>query len=246
MALITGFVPVEQGVAAWVSLDRDARSRRAGGDPRSLSQIMADTFIERLTGQANAAAVPVEIGLTLTVDSLLRRSDNTPATLPGYGPIPAEFARELAGVRGEPDDLGPVAAEARVFIRRILTDPIDHTVVSVDTRRRRFDGALARYLLARDQHCRMPYCTAPIRHLDHVTPWRDGGPTTAANGQGLCERHSYVKEVPGWKIRVVEPKRPAASTDGRATVTPDARPGRHTTITTTPTGHTYQSHAPPA
>jgi hypothetical protein len=73
MALITGFVPVEQGVAAWSSLDRDARSRRAGGDPRSLSQIMADTFIERLTGQANAAAVPVEIGLTLTTDSLLRR-----------------------------------------------------------------------------------------------------------------------------------------------------------------------------
>jgi Domain of unknown function (DUF222) len=29
MALITGFVPVAQGVAAWASLDRDARTRRA-------------------------------------------------------------------------------------------------------------------------------------------------------------------------------------------------------------------------
>ncbi|MDX6365439.1 MAG: hypothetical protein QOK30_515, partial [Nocardioidaceae bacterium] len=65
MALVSGCVPVEQGVAAWASLDRAARSRRANGDPRSLSQLRADTFIERLTGQATATAVPVEIGLTV-------------------------------------------------------------------------------------------------------------------------------------------------------------------------------------
>ncbi|MDX6318373.1 MAG: hypothetical protein QOD35_1773, partial [Nocardioidaceae bacterium] len=159
-------------------------------------------------------------------------ADDTPATLPGYGPLPATFARDLTGTGpGEdaPSDGPP--QRARVFIRRILTDPIGHTVVAVDTRRRRFDGPLARYLMARDQHCRIPYCTAPIRHLDHITPWRDGGPTTATNGQGLCERHSYTKEAPGWHVRVIEPD-PATS--------------RHTTITCTPTGHTYQSQAPPA
>jgi hypothetical protein len=279
MALVSGFVPVEQGVAAWATLDRDARARRAAGDPRSRGQIMADTFIERLTGQATATAVPVEIGLTMTPDALLgvaARDDangtdgaggaagSDVATLPGYGPIPAAFARDLAGMdadaateagdaaevsrlrptadvathdveTGDVDSgdvgTGGVAKRARVFIRRILTDPIDQTVVAVDTGRRRFDGALARYLMARDQHCRMPYCTAPIRHLDHVRPWRDRGPTTAANGQGLCERHSYVKEAPGWHVRVVEP----------------AGPGRwvHSTIITTPTGHTYRSQAPP-
>jgi hypothetical protein len=279
MALVSGFVPVEQGVAAWATLDRDARARRAAGDPRSRGQIMADTFIERLTGQATATAVPVEIGLTMTTDALLgvaARDDangtdgaggaagSDVATLPGYGPIPAAFARDLAGMdadaateagdaaevsrlrptadvathdveTGDVDSgdvgTGGVAKRARVFIRRILTDPIDQTVVAVDTGRRRFDGALARYLMARDQHCRMPYCTAPIRHLDHVRPWRDRGPTTAANGQGLCERHSYVKEAPGWHVRVVEP----------------AGPGRwvHSTIITTPTGHTYRSQAPP-
>jgi hypothetical protein len=254
MALVTGFVPVEQGVAAWAALDRDARARRANGDPRSRGQIMADTFIERLTGQTTAPAVPVEIGLTMPADALLGAGD-TPATLPGYGPLPAAFARDLAGMspdggteagdasagsgvpltddRGNADDSsGGVAQRTRVFIRRILTDPVDSTVVAVDTRRRRFDGPLARYLIARDQHCRMPYCTAPIRHLDHITPWRDGGPTTATNGQGLCERHSYTKEAPGWHVRVIEP-------DG---------PGRpvHTTIIITPTGHTYRSQAPPA
>jgi hypothetical protein len=287
MALVSGFVPVEQGVAAWATLDRDARARRAAGDPRSRGQIMADTFIERLTGQATATAVPVEIGLTMTTDALLgvaARDDangtdgaggaagSDVATLPGYGPIPAAFARDLAkigtdgaaagdacdategsGVRPTHDvgnagvrnigvrnagvgssdvGCGGVADRAQVFIRRILTDPIDQTVVAVDTRRRRFDGPLARYLMARDQHCRMPYCTAPIRHLDHIVPHRAGGPTTAANGQGLCERHSYVKETPGWHVRVVEPDGPGRSV--------------HSTIITTPTGHTYRSQAPPA
>jgi hypothetical protein len=240
MALLTGFVPVEQGVAAWASLDRDARTRRANGDLRSLSQLRADTFIQRLTGQATATAVPVEISLTLTTDALLgpdARADSadpaasTVATLPGYGPIPAQFARDLAAADPEGDAPDPLADRARVFIRRILTDPIAHTVVTVDTHRRRFDGPLARYLTARDQHCRTPYCTAPIRHLDHIQPWRDGGPTTAANGQGLCERHSYVKEAPGWHVRVIEP---------------DLGRSRHTTIICTPTGHTYQSQAPPA
>jgi hypothetical protein len=287
MALLSGFVPCEQGVAAWAALDRDARARRAAGDPRSRGQIMADTFIERLTGQATATAVPVEIGLTMTTDALLgvaARDDangtdgaggaagSDVATLPGYGPIPAAFARDLAkigtdgaaagdacdategsGVRPTHDvgnagvrnigvrnagvgssdvGCGGVADRAQVFIRRILTDPIDQTVVAVDTRRRRFDGPLARYLMARDQHCRMPYCTAPIRHLDHIVPHRAGGPTTAANGQGLCERHSYVKETPGWHVRVVEPDGPGRSV--------------HSTIITTPTGHTYRSQAPPA
>jgi hypothetical protein len=268
MALVSGCVPVEQGVAAWASLDRDARTRRAAGDPRSLSQLRADTFIERLTGQATATAVPVEIGLTVPLDALLETGapEQSPdpagsavATIPGYGPIPAEFARDLAGIGidgeagdvtagtgGGPTDVGcggagcsDVADRATVFIRRILTDPIDHTVVAVDTRRRRFDGAVARYLIARDQHCRIPYCTAPIRHLDHITPWRDGGPTTATNGQGLCERHSYTKEAPGWQVRVIEP----GSTPGEGPPSPHLR---HTTLITTPTGHTYQSQAPPA
>lgn len=75
MALVTGCVPVVQGVAAWAALDRDARARRAAGDPRSRGQLRADTFIERLTGQATATAVPVEIGLTVPIDALLGAGD---------------------------------------------------------------------------------------------------------------------------------------------------------------------------
>ena len=49
---------------------------------------MSDTLVERVTGQSFAAAVPLEIGLVMTENALLGRTE-TPAQLPGYGPIPA-------------------------------------------------------------------------------------------------------------------------------------------------------------
>lgn len=57
MASVTGPVPGEQGVAAWANLDAYARMRKTSGDPRSVDQIRADTFVERLTGQTTADAV---------------------------------------------------------------------------------------------------------------------------------------------------------------------------------------------
>ncbi|MGH8969587.1 MAG: HNH endonuclease, partial [Actinomycetes bacterium] len=77
--------------------------------------------------------------------------------------------------------------------------------------------------------CRTPWCDAPIRHADHVTGHAAGGPTTAGNGQGLCEACNYTKQAPGWRAREH----------------PDSGPGDHLVETTTPTGHTYPSRPPP-
>ena len=68
---------------------------------------------------------------------------------------------------------------------------------------------------------------APVRHVDHPVPRRAGGPSTALNGQGLCEACNYAKESPGWRQRPVS-----------GPVDP------HTVEITTPTGHTYRSRAP--
>jgi hypothetical protein len=84
-----------------------------------------------------------------------------------------------------------------------------------------------RFILLRDQSCRTPWCDAPIQHLDHVTASRANGTTTATNGQGLCEACNYAKAAPGWLAHTVR-----------------AGPG-HTVRTTTPTGHSYDSTAPP-
>jgi len=55
-----------------------------------VDQIRADTFVERLTGQVTADAVPVTIGLTMSTDALLD-DDEAAAVLDGFGPIPAEL-----------------------------------------------------------------------------------------------------------------------------------------------------------
>lgn len=78
---------------------------------------------------------------------------------------------------------------------------------------------------ARDgDRCRESYCDAPIRHVDHVRRWADGGRTEFDNGRGLCAFHNHVREVRGWRAEVA---------DGIVT-------------TTTPTGTGYVSVIGPA
>ncbi len=216
MSRVCGLLPVAQGVAAWASLRASARSIKAAGDARTESQIMADLFVERLTGQPTAAAVPVEIQLVMTPDSLLGSSQR-PARI-GAEVVPAATARDLAAHPGAP-----------TWLRRLFTDPVTGCATTADPRRRRFGAADARLIRLRDQHCRHPGCDGSISDHDHVRRAADGGPTTSANGQGLCEAHNLVKEMPGWQSRVRDP-----------------RPGRHTVELSTPTGHTYRSQAPPA
>jgi hypothetical protein len=212
MTYLTGFLPVEQGVACQVALQRHADSLRSRGDQRSRGQIMADTLVERVTGQASADAALAEIQLVMTDQALIGDSDE-PARVPGFGPIPAAIAR------------GIVRAADRAWIRRLYTTPDRSALVAMDSGRRPFAGGLRRFLIARDDTCRTPWCDAPIRHLDHVVPIAEGGPTTADNGQGLCEACNYAKEAVGWRA-----ERP---------------PGTHHEVeTTTPTGHRYRSRAP--
>ncbi|MBW8730786.1 MAG: HNH endonuclease [Terrabacter sp.] len=122
---------------------------------------------------------------------------------------------------------------AKVWVRRLFTHPSTGTLVAMDSARRLFPSALRRFVMTRDGTCRTPWCDAPIAHADHVEPHADGGPTSAANGQGLCVRCNLVKEEPGWGSEVVH--------DGLGLT--DAR--THTVRTTTPTGHRYGSTAPP-
>jgi hypothetical protein len=173
---------------------------------------MADTLVERLTGHTTASAVPVEINLVMT-DRTLLAGDHEPAHLDGYGPIPAALARDL------------VRDADKTWVRRLFTRPTDGSLVAMESRRRLFDGLLRKFLILRDQTCRNSWCDAVVRHADHIVPVTDGGPTSADNGQGLCEACNYTKQQSGWTARRI--------------------PGsRHPIQITTPTGHTYLTHAP--
>ena len=92
MTYLTGLLPVAQGVAVFAALNQAADSRRVAGDQRSRGQIMADTLVERVTGQAAAGEVSVEVQVVMT-DRTLLAGQEEPAYLHGYGVVPAAWAR---------------------------------------------------------------------------------------------------------------------------------------------------------
>ncbi len=224
MVYLTALVPMAQGVQAYAQLKAHAETAKAGGDERGVGQIMADTLIERTTGRdpGHAGDVPVTINLLVSDQTLLAGGDQPGVVLEGapagVGTVPAPVARHLAAHAIDTDT---------AWLRSIYVNPHGRLVATTSTSRFHPQG-LASLLRAREQGiCASPWCDAPIRHLDHVTPHTDGGPTSLDNGQGLCARCNHAKQAPGWSQKTTH------------------LDGRHAVETITPTGHTYVSIAPP-
>ena len=203
-----------------------ARSSAAPGDADITESAPAD--------HAPGSAVPtgcddgaphaggaIDLQLVMTDRALLDGND-APAHVTGYGPIPAALARHLIATSTDRSDR-PDASAAKAFLRRLFTDPDTGQLVAMDSKAREFPAGARRFLIARDQICRTPWCDAPIRHIDHIDPAARGGPTTIGNGQGLCANCNYSKQSPGWAARM---------------------DGDHTIVTTTPTAHTACSPPP--
>ncbi|TPG18000.1 HNH endonuclease [Pedococcus bigeumensis] len=226
MTYLSGLLPVAQGVATYAALDRRARELMAAGDRRGRGQIMADTLVERVTGQSSAAAVPIEVNLVMPAGTLLGASDE-PAEVAGQGPISAETARALLAASAH--------TEALVWFRRMLTSVDGAQLVGLESRRRLFPEGIKRFLALRDKTCRTPWCDAPIRHHDHVVAAGRDGPTTAANGQGLCVACNQAKEALGWSAAVV----------AEGGVDPAGAVGPHRVRLRTPTGHAYDATGAP-
>lgn len=94
-AYVNAYLPAEQAALCWHALHDHARSLRAAGDPRSISHLMCDTLVERVTGAAGLADVKVHLNLVMS-DTTLFGVDDRPAELTGCGPLPAPIARLLA------------------------------------------------------------------------------------------------------------------------------------------------------
>jgi hypothetical protein len=188
MTRLTALLPVAQGVAVYAALGRDADTHTASGDARGRGQVMADTLVERVTGQAHADQVPVEINLVIDTDTLL--SDGTEPALINGVPVPAATARDLA-----------LQQDAPRWLRRLYTQPGTGELITMDSRRRLFTKNQRRFIALRDQTCRTPWCDAPIRHTDHVRPAEHGGKTSITNGAGLCAACNFAKQAPGWTAR---------------------------------------------
>ncbi|HEY4616492.1 MAG TPA: DUF222 domain-containing protein [Citricoccus sp.] len=239
MATLTAHLPLIQAVACHRALAATAASAVALGeaDGRTPAQVMADTLVERLTGQATAAATGVEVHLVMDGATLLAGGP-APARIPGYGSIPAPIARRLltgghsaavdtatTGTGTEAGHAGrsPDQDQARVFLRRLYTAPDTGQLLAMESRRRHFPVGVRRMVVFRDDLCRTPYCDARIQHIDHATDHYTGGATSWSNASGLCARCNYAKQDPGW----------AHSTTGE-----------HLQVIT-PTGHRYHHPSAP-
>ncbi len=241
MARLSILGPLPDVVGAYAALTAAEKARYvATGDPevdaaraadeRGRGAWMADTALERLSGRDAGQVQPVEVGLVMSEDAIIPAAfggpeePSGPVDIPGWGAVPGDMAREHL--------LRLCDSETQTWLRRLWTAPGGRDVVAMDSQRRLFSGVLRQLIELRDATCRVPWCDALARQVDHVTPFARGGGTTAANAMGSCQRHNLVKEEPGWRAEVI-----ATGLDPGG--------GPHTVRLTTPTGSEFTSVAAP-
>lgn len=178
----------------------DVAEARVGADETGRAWIEADgTTVE-------------ETGLDEPVTTAKRSGSNPadPAVAEAAGRPPASEA-DPAGRMAQDD-----RAAARLWIRRLYVAPETGALVALESRSRGAPDGLADFIRLRDEHrCRVPWCDAPARHIDHVRGWQHGGETDASNLQSLCEAHNYAKEASGWVAEVHQPEaEPRGTRDG--------------------------------
>ena len=193
MAELTAFLPAEQALAVYQRVDDLARAGRVPGDQRGADERRADAFVGLLLGRRDAGTASQSEGLRplvhVTVSaSTLAGADCEPALLGGYGPIPAVFARAIA-------------ADSTGVWKRLVTDPIDRSLIEHSRKTYRPPAALDDFVRARDGQCRFPGCqhSAQNADLDHTIPWPKG-PTSPGNLGALCRHHHRLKHHTTWRV----------------------------------------------
>lgn len=222
MARVTAILRGIDAVGMMQILQAEAGSLRAAGEKASAPALEADLLVDAVRTRSSSAAVAaedgasqaprrprpqpgVDVGIVISDTALLSPQDDTEsAHLEGYGTIPAHIVRD--SLLGRPpghlrhDEEEHPDEQVSAFFRRLYSNPSTGDLVAMDSRSRAFPAGLARMIRWRDSTCRTPWCNARIRQIDHVVPVHDGGPTSFANGQGLCVRCNLLKEYGLWVL----------------------------------------------
>jgi hypothetical protein len=138
---------------------------------RSLAQCRADVFLDLVLGKTTERS-PVNVNVVVPMSTLMGLN-RYPGEITGFGPITAEYARELA---------------QHATWRRMITDEHGHVL---EVSRRRFASpALTRHIRLRDRTCRQPGCSRTAEHaqIDHTVRYGHGGTTTPDNTSALCRK----------------------------------------------------------
>ncbi|WP_087874135.1 HNH endonuclease signature motif containing protein [Arthrobacter globiformis] len=142
---------------------------------------------EMTAGDVPSPQAQAQVLVTVPVFSLLGQTEE-PATLDGYGPIPASMARRL------------VADGATSFFR-VLTDPRDGAPLEIGRTSYRLTKPMRQWLRLRDAKCTFPNCTnhSLDNDADHILAWADGGGTGVTNLGQPCPKHHRLKHATAWR-----------------------------------------------
>lgn len=217
--------------AMWTAVQSLAGMAKTPGDERTAEQRRADAVVDVFghilangtdwLGRSlpNQQRRRPHIEITVPFSTLLGLGGldpaaDPPAELTGYGPIPAEMARQIA---------------AEGTWRRLLTDPVTGAVLEAATKRHDPPAQVSETLLTRHPVCDWVGCDRPARECDrdHGTKYRYTGRTVLWDVRNYCEYHHPLKDAENqrWSWRVEN--------------MPDG-----TTKFTTPTGHVYRTRPP--
>ena len=157
-----------------------SRQDRSG---RTHDQLRADIATDLLTGDTTTGSANINVHVDLTT---LNGTDDQAASLDGVEAIHADIARQLAD-----------RSHANTWEYTVTDD--EGRIVQVGTTRRRPSKTLSRHVTARHPTCSFPGCRMPAVDcdLDHLTAWREGGPTTLTNTGPKC-RHDHQLKDHGW------------------------------------------------
>ncbi|NYD79183.1 HNH endonuclease signature motif containing protein [Arthrobacter cupressi] len=176
---------------------------RGASASRTMDQLRADLLADVMlrgaptghdTPEGMLAAITARVDVTVPAQTLIK----------GEGPDADGASRLLAELDGrhplDPDTARLLAGAAPGW-NRVITDPLNGSVLAVDRYRPGED--LRRLLRARDSRCRFPGCGIKARELDldHTVDAALGGATEAGNLAGLCRRHHLLKHHSGWDVR---------------------------------------------
>ena len=170
-------------------LDKTARGLKAAGDSRTMDQLRSDIYLDLLQGKHRVAGRDrAVVDIQVDLETLMGLSES-PGEIPGYGPVIADIARQVA------------AEQDQAQWRYTVTS--NGQPVSNGTTSRRPAASQRREVEARNPTCVFPGCRMPARNcdLDHRRAWADGGHTTIKNLEPLCRHHHRVKHKAGWDLQ---------------------------------------------
>jgi len=188
MATLSSYGPAVTLKQVRDALDARARQLKEAGDPRNLGQLRIQALSDAVLGGDTASWPRVRADVTVDLTTYLGLTRH-PGELAGYGPITAETARE-------------VSQDAQ--LRRLLTDPVEGTVIDVG--RRRYRPTKRQHDIVKAVHpiCSMPGCVRPSIDCDedHRIDWAEGGCTSTCSLHPLCRRHHNLKTNKYWRVDI--------------------------------------------